>query len=59
MPETRKLVAILVADIVGFSELAGADEEGTLARCAPCAANSSIRRSPITMGASSSAPETG
>ena len=32
MPETRKLVAILAADIVGFSRLAGADEEGTLAR---------------------------
>jgi len=30
--ETRKLAAILVADIVGFSRLAGADEERTLAR---------------------------
>jgi TolB-like protein/class 3 adenylate cyclase/Flp pilus assembly protein TadD len=32
MPETRKLAAILVADIVGYSRLASADEEGTLAR---------------------------
>ena len=32
MSETRKLAAILVADIVGYSRLAGADEEGTLAR---------------------------
>src|SRR5271163_4866273 len=32
MSETRKLAAILVADIVGFSRLAGADEDRTLAR---------------------------
>jgi class 3 adenylate cyclase len=32
MSETRKLVAILVADVVGHSRLAGADEERTLAR---------------------------
>ena len=32
MSETRKLVAILVADIVGYSRLAGADEDRTLAR---------------------------
>jgi len=32
LSETRKLAAILVADIVGFSRLAGADEERTLAR---------------------------
>jgi class 3 adenylate cyclase len=32
MSETRKLVAILVADAVGYSRLAGADEERTLAR---------------------------
>src|SRR5579864_2584909 len=32
MSETRKLAAILVADIVGYSRLAGADEERTLAR---------------------------
>ena len=32
MAETRKIAAILVADIVGYSRLAGADEERTLAR---------------------------
>lgn len=32
MLENRKLAAILVTDIVGFSRLTGADEEGTLAR---------------------------
>jgi adenylate cyclase len=32
MSETRKLTAILVADVVGYSRLAGADEERTLAR---------------------------
>jgi len=32
MSETRKLAAILVADVVGYSRLAGAEEERTLAR---------------------------
>src|SRR6516165_10485874 len=32
MVETRKLAAILAADVVGFSRLASADEERTLAR---------------------------
>ena len=32
MSETRKLAAILVSDVVGYSRLAGADEERTLAR---------------------------
>lgn len=32
MTETRKLAAILVSDVVGYSRLAGADEEGVLAR---------------------------
>src|SRR5829696_3205348 len=32
MKETRKLAAILVADVVGYSRLAGADEDRTLAR---------------------------
>src|ERR1700739_3347977 len=32
MSESRKLAAILAADIVGFSRLAGQDEERTLAR---------------------------
>jgi hypothetical protein len=30
--ETRKLVATLVADVAGYSRLAGTDEERTLAR---------------------------
>ena len=32
MSETRKIAAILVADVVGYSRLADADEERTLAR---------------------------
>ena len=32
MAETRKLAAILAADVVGYSKLAGSDEERTLAR---------------------------
>jgi adenylate cyclase len=32
MSETRKIAAILVADVVGYGRLAGADEERTLAR---------------------------
>jgi adenylate cyclase len=32
MTETRKLAAILVSDIVGYSRLAGADEDRTLSR---------------------------
>src|SRR6476661_5391977 len=32
MAETRQLAAILAADVAGYSKLAGADEERTLAR---------------------------
>jgi adenylate cyclase len=32
MTETRKLAAILVSDVVGYSKLAGSDEDRTLAR---------------------------
>ena len=32
MTEKRKLAAILAADVVGYSRLAGSDEERTLAR---------------------------
>jgi class 3 adenylate cyclase len=32
MDETRKIAAILVADVVGYSRLAGADEDRTLSR---------------------------
>jgi len=30
MPTTRRLAAILAADVAGYSRLIGADEEGTL-----------------------------
>src|SRR6202158_3750241 len=32
MPETRKIAAILAADVVGYSRLAATDEDRTLAR---------------------------
>ena len=32
MTQTRRLAAILAADVVGYSRLIGADEEGTLNR---------------------------
>jgi adenylate cyclase len=32
MVETRKIAAILVSDVVGYSRLAGADEDRTLSR---------------------------
>jgi adenylate cyclase len=32
MSQTRRLAAILAADVVGYSRLIGADEEGTLNR---------------------------
>ena len=32
MAETRKLAAILASDVVGYSRLAGTDEDRTLAR---------------------------
>ena len=57
MSETRKIAAILVSDVVGYSQLAGADEDRILARLR------AIRSDLIdphnrasTMAASSSAP---
>jgi hypothetical protein len=51
MSETRKIAAILVADVVGYGRLAGADEEGTLARLralrSDLIANSDMFRPPI------------
>ena len=32
MAESRKIAAILAADVVGFSRMTGADEDRTLAR---------------------------
>jgi hypothetical protein len=51
MLESRKLAAILAADVVGFSRLTGADEDRTLARLRACAAISLTRRSLSTTGA--------
>jgi len=34
MSQTRRLAAILAADVAGYSRLMGADEEGTLKRLA-------------------------
>jgi hypothetical protein len=42
MSETRKLVAILVADVVGYSRLAGADEERCLQRLLAWAPHPSV-----------------
>ena len=45
MGETRKLAAILVADVVGHSRLAGADEERARLRASgACAATSSTQQ---------------
>ncbi len=38
MAGTRKIAAILIADIVGFSRLAGAHEDSNLSRQRGCAA---------------------
>ena len=38
MSETRKIAAILVADVVGYSRLASADEDRTSRDCEGCAA---------------------
>ena len=35
MSQTRRLAAILAADVAGYSRLMGADEEGTLERGKP------------------------
>jgi hypothetical protein len=56
--ETRKLAAILVADVVGYSRLAGADEDRILARLRTLRSDLIDPTSPSITGASSSAPET-
>jgi class 3 adenylate cyclase len=43
MSETRKLAAILVSDVVGYSRLAGADEDRILARLRTRAALELVR----------------
>ena len=42
MSEVRKLAAILVADIVGCSRLARADDEGTLGVMSPRVSKASL-----------------
>jgi class 3 adenylate cyclase len=54
MPETRKLAAILAADVVGYSKLAGSDEERTLARLRALRSDLSILPSRFIMDVSSS-----
>ena len=39
MSQTRRLAAILAADVAGYSRLMGADEEGTLDASKRCAAS--------------------
>ena len=51
MSESLKLAAILVADIVGYRRLAGADEDCTLARLRGPEPSSSIPRLPCIMAA--------
>ena len=58
MSETRKIAAILVADVVGYSRLAGADEDRTLSRLRGLRSDLIDPPSTRTTGASSSAPGT-
>jgi hypothetical protein len=51
MASTRRLAAILAADVAGYSRLMGADEEGTLERL------KALRRQ-LTAAASSRPPAT-
>jgi hypothetical protein len=50
MTQTRKLAASLVADVVGYSRLAGADE-GTLPKTSPAASGVASRSTIETEGA--------
>ena len=47
MSETRNLAAILVADVVGYSRLAGADDERTLARLRALHRMTAMARTPV------------
>jgi len=58
MSQTRRLAAILAADVAGYSRLMGADEEARSNASKRCAASFSIRQSPSTMAASSRPPAT-
>jgi adenylate cyclase len=54
MTEQRRLAAILVADVVGYSKLMGSDEAGTLAQLEALGAEISSPRSPSTLDGCSS-----
>ncbi len=47
MSATRKLAAILVSDVAGYSRLAGADEERTLARLRALRRMTAMARTPV------------
>jgi len=47
MSGTRKIAAILVADVVGYSRLADADEERTLARLRALRRMTAMARTPV------------
>ena len=51
MSATRRLAAILAADVAGYSRLIGADEEGTLNRPKAPLPKSSIQKSAKHRGA--------
>jgi len=58
MAGTQKIAAILVADIVGYSRLAGADEDRTLSRLRGLRSDLIDPAIDLTTGASSSEPAT-
>ena len=58
MNQTRRLAAILAADVAGYSLLIGADEEGTLDRLRTIRVDIIDRESPDIEGASSKPPGT-
>jgi class 3 adenylate cyclase len=58
MTETRKIAAILVSDVVGYSRLAGAEEERTLARLRALRSDRIDPAISVHRGRSSSAPAT-
>ena len=55
----RRLMAILAADVAGYSRLVGADEEGTLAQWKAHGAHSSTPRSRNTAAGSLGSLATG
>ena len=57
MTQQRRLAAILVADVVGYSKLIGSDEVGTLAQLQALRTESLSPNSPSTLGGCSSRSE--